>query len=182
MDLKTKIIEFVEISETIPEKYRLKCFEILLASHISGNKANTEESTKAIPPLSTSTKKPPLHIQVKSFLTQYQIDETIVDKVFYREGEHVNPIYTLKATKGSEAQIGHALLLCLQEAINSGNFQTSHDILKEKCKDNKCYSAQNYKNNLKNNSKLFKDIDNDFLILTADGKAELSELLTSITN
>lgn len=180
-ELLESLKEIARVSDELPEKYQLKAFELLAAAAL--RPATPEQQPKTEPETKPKTpeSKTPIHLKVRALLTQYELDEGVIDKVFFREGADRTPIYTLKTTNGSKVQIGHALMLCLQEAIESGNFKTSNDTLKAYLKEHKAYSASNYTNNLKNNSDLFKSISDADLELSTDGKAELATLLGELT-
>jgi hypothetical protein len=181
--------EIVKISDSVPEKYQVKCFEILLNSVIKplqptvpGLKADVEEKDKFEKIKTPGDEKFLLPIDVKAFLSQYGLNEAILWKFFVAEGEQIRPIYTLKVTKKATAQIQHALMLCLETAMISGQFEINKEALRERCKDQKSYDGGNFNTNLKVNEKNFKAVEGvDILSLSPDGKSELADLLEELS-
>jgi hypothetical protein len=176
--------KIVELANTVPEEYRQKCFELLLTRSLHGTPLSTPlvpPSTPPTPPTSLPLDKPfILPIDVKAFLSQYKIDETVLWRHFHTEGDQIRPIYHIKAHKKARAQIEHALMMALESALTTGKFQVIPDALRQRCEEMKCYDT-NYSRNLKKNSKIFKAVGNDELLtLSPDGKSELAELLESL--
>jgi hypothetical protein len=178
--------KIVELANSVPNEYRQKCFELLL-----GNALLLKQSVTPNTPLGqVATELPPhpknqqpfiLPIDVRAFLSQYGLNETMLWKFFLRDGEEIRPIYQLRVTKKGTAQIQHALMQTLENAIIKGQFQIEIEALRTRCIDQKCYDQSNFTNNLKNNTKLFKSLDTDQpLSLSPDGKSELAELLEQL--
>jgi hypothetical protein len=72
-------------------------------------------------------------------------------------------------------------MLTLENAILNGQFQVEVEALRSRCVEQKIYDQSNFTNNIKNNAKLFKSIDNEQpLSLSPDGKSELAELLEQL--
>lgn len=176
----------VELANSVPEGYRQKCFELLLADALRVKQpfiqSPPNENNGAELPAVTKPQQPLiLPIDVRAFLSQYGLDESVLWKFFLRDGEEIRPIYKLKATQKGTAQIHHALMQTLENAIIKGQFQVEVEALRTRCIDQKCYDQSNFKNNLKNNAKLFKSIDNEQpLSLSPDGKSDLAELLEQL--
>ncbi len=178
--------KIVELANSVPEEYRQKCFELLL-----GNALQTKQPTAPIPPAGKTIVEIPtppkdqqpfiLPIDVKAFLSQYGLDESLLWKFFLKEGKEIRPIYQLKAVKKAAVQIQHGLMLTLENAIINGQFQVEIETLRSRCVDQKCYDSSNFTKNIKDNVKLFKSIANDEpLVLSPDGKSELAELLEQL--
>jgi hypothetical protein len=175
-----------DLANTVAEEYRTKCFELLL-SHALGPLNDVEDVTTK--PTSSQEQKPNppskpfvIHINVKAFLSQFSLDDSKIWKLFFAEGSEVVPVYTIDTVKKSIAQIRITLLLALQQALTTGQFQTQMDTVRQKCTDLKFYDASNFKANYKNNKKLFKTIsDDEPLVLTPEGKSELADLIEELT-
>jgi hypothetical protein len=176
----------LELVNSVPEAYRLKCFEILLI-----NTLQMKQPIATVVPTTTPGIVPPsvppvhhpfiLSIDVKAFLSQYGLDESLLWKFFIIEGEEIRPLYQLQATRKARAQIQHALMLSLENAILKGQFQFDIEALRNRCTEQKCYDAPNFTKNIKDNVNLFKSIANDQpLVLSPDGKSELAELLEQL--
>lgn len=179
--------KIVELANTVPEEYRQKCFELLL-----GHALQAKYHAPLVIPAATAGALPPstpppthkpfvLPIDVKAFLSQYGLDESVLWKFFLVEGEEIRPIYQLQVTKKARAQIQHALMMALENAITTGQFQVDVVALRARCNDQKCFDATNFVKNIKDNAKLFKSIANDQpMSLSPDGKSELADLLEQL--
>ncbi len=122
-----------------------------------------------------------LPIDVKAFLSQYGLDESKLWKLFLVEGEENRPIYQLKVTRKASAQIQHALMMALETAIATGQFQVDIEALRSRCIDQKCYDAPSFTKNIKDKANLFRSIAPDQpLTLSPDGKTGLAELLEQL--
>ncbi|MBI4764968.1 MAG: hypothetical protein HY787_10225 [Deltaproteobacteria bacterium] len=175
--------KIVELCKTVPEEFRQKCFELLLQHSLQA----TEPTNKLVPPPTDDQthQTPPikhkqfrLPMDVKAFLSQYGIEDSLLWKLFLIEGTEIRPIYNLKTTKKAKAQISLALLMALQNAISTGQFQVDIEELRKQCGEHKCYDSPNFMKNLKLNEKFFKEVSSDKpLILSPDGKSDLADLL-----
>jgi hypothetical protein len=176
----------VDLANSVPPEYSQKCFELIL-----------NHTLLIMQPDSSKIKKPEkegelegdpkkitpfvLPIDVRAFLSQYGLNEEIIWRFFLKEGNEIRPTYQIKATKKATAQIHHALMLCLQNAILSGQFQIEYEALRSRCTDQKCYDPSNFTKNIQNNQKFFKSISADqLLVLSPEGKSELAELLEQL--
>jgi hypothetical protein len=178
--------KIVEFANSVPEEYRQKCFELLLSDALNSKQPSPTVSATINPNAAVSASQKALKpfilpIDVKAFLSQYGLDESILWNFFIIENDDIRPIYTLQATKKATVEIQHALMLTLENALMKGQFQTDYEVLRNRCIENKCYDASNFTKNIQNNSKLFKSILNDQpLLLSPDGKSELAELLEQL--
>lgn len=177
--------KIVELANSVPEEYRQKCFELLLANTLQAKQPviQTPPAENKGAEIHTPVKQQPfiLPIDVRAFLSQYGLNESVLWKFFIRDGDEIRPIYQLKVTKKGTAQIHHALMQTLENAIVKGQFQVDVETLRNRCVDQKCYDSTNFSANLKNNAKLFKSLDVDQpLSLSPDGKSELAELLEQL--
>ncbi len=179
-----KLKEITKLAESVPEPFRLKCFELLLSHYLSAQE--TKHDTKVTPKGETKTESKQtfvLPIDVKAFLNQYSIDEAVLSKLYFIEGNNVRPIYNLKTHKKAVAQIQHALLMSLESALINGEFRFNIETLRHRCKDLKCFDAPNFMAILKKNSSLFKSLDDEEAVfLSTDGKAELANVIEELVN
>jgi hypothetical protein len=185
---KEGLAKIVELVNSVPTEFRQKCFEILLGNTLQTPQlfsmqkdtgTSIQETTQS--QIQKSSKPFVLPIDVKAFLTQYKLDESILWKCFLVEGGEIRPLYHLKVTKKATAQIQHALMLCLENALSKGQFSVDIEVLRTRCQENKCYGSDNFIRNLKNNDWLFKGVPTDQpLVLSSDGKAELADLIEQI--
>jgi len=177
--------QIVELAESVPERYRDSCFQVLLSYQLSTRQPNV------VPPPSRADEvivvpapasKFILPIDVKAFLSQYEISEDRLWRLFFIEGSEVRPIYQLKATSRASAQIQTALLMSMETALATGQFQVPLESLRTRCQEQKVYESSDFTTNLKYRQKLFKEIDPEQpLVLSPDGKSELADLVEELT-
>jgi hypothetical protein len=177
--------KIVELANGVPEVYREKCFELLLSHVLYGKQPSMPLPSpipSALPQSPASAGKPfVLPIDVKAFLSQYGLDESVLWKFFIVDGQEIRPIYQLQVTKKATAQIQHALLMALENALSSGQFQVDIDSLRTRCNDQKCYDGANFMKNIKDKANLFKSIANDEpLSLSLEGKSELADVIEEL--
>jgi len=179
--------KIVELANTVPEEYRQKCFELLLSHVLQARQpitaAITPDATSTLPPSTPPPTRKPfiIPIDVKAFLSQYGLDESVLWKFFILEGEETRPTYELQVTKKARAQIQHTLMMTLENAITTGQFQVDIEALRTRCNEHKCYNAGNFAKNFKDKANLFKSVAIDQpLSLSPDGKSELADLLEEL--
>ena len=181
--LKQKILEIIEIVEDLPEKYSEKAFEILLSNAIS-------PIQKPIIPEHSMVVEPPtpsgipdnfvIPIEVRAFLQQYELDESVIAKIFIIENDTIFPTYSLKTTVKTQAQIQVSLLAALQNALSTGDFVFDIEYARNRCRDLKVYDKKNFRTYYRNNVSLFRDLDSNNIELSPDGKSELADVIREI--
>jgi len=181
---KDDLKRIVDLSESVPDKYREKCFELLLKSALGQVEAlapDKRKESKVDESQSSSNNEFIMPIDVKAFLNQYSIDESLIWEAFLIEGRDIRSIYKLNETKKAKAQIKLALLISLENALIDGNFKFDVELLRTRCQEFKCYDSANFMSVLKKNKGLFKDFKSDEpLVLSPDGKSELADILEQI--
>jgi hypothetical protein len=196
--IKTEIQEIVELVKTVPESLQLRAFEILLQDALdrsagkkrtprrdAGEEEEREEPTdrgkkkeaRGSEGLDPST----LPMRVKAFMKRTKVTAPQIEKLFHIEGKEYEPIWTLKVTKFSKAQVQIALLQSLQRALVSGEFSFDREEVRTECKNKKSYDNTNFKVNFQNNAKYFSGLEKDGLVsLTDDGMTALASLITEL--
>jgi len=194
--LKTEIQEIVELIKIVPEPLQLRAFEILLQDaldRLAGKKRThhrdkeQEEELEEKPPRKTEGRDSEgldpnaLPMRVKAFMKRTKVKAPQIGNLFHIEGKQYEPIWALKVTKFSKAQVNIALLQSLQRALTSGEFSFDREEVRTACKDKKSYDHTNFKANFQNNGKLFSGLDKDGLVsLTDDGMTTLASLITEL--
>ncbi|MGH7813425.1 MAG: hypothetical protein ACREQI_05415 [Candidatus Binataceae bacterium] len=152
--LKEKVEEFAEIAKALPENLQVTCFELLLKNHLEGtappaiqHKASVQQSPQpgpfpsipTTPPAEESAKQEDLklanlHVKARKFLEKYGVSVDQLNNLYFKEGNDLKPLYEdLKTTKTSESQIRLTLLMALQNAIPTGEFEANIEVVREEC-------------------------------------------------
>lgn len=182
-ELEGKINEIVQIAERLPDRYREKCFEILLTRHLSDGSSKEEKTEPAAPVWDTKpTPKFTVPIDVKAFMTQYKVSEDTITKLFLVEGTEIRPIYQVNDKVKSDGQMKVALLTALENALKpSGSFVFAVEEVRKRSAEHGVYDSANFMANFKNSSRLFKGLKNkESVELSPDGKAELAEAISAV--
>ncbi len=175
--------EIVKLSESVPERYREQCFGLLLSHHLAGSeRQKIEDKTKTDEHKEeTVTEALVIPIDVKAFLGQYSLDESILRKAFFIHGDQIRPFYKLPTVKKAKAQIGHALMLALENALHSGEFKLNVEALRQRCIDEKSYDKINFITILKGRKDYFKESTyKGDLTLSVEGKTALADTLEEL--
>src|SRR5690606_34374485 len=116
---KEEIKKILELIDEVPEQYRAKAFELLLAHELNYLGAPISE-TKNVSVAHRAGEGTEIEkdtpsdfifpIDVRAFLTQYSLGEHVISKVVLIEGQEVRPVYRLQETSKAKAQTKHALL------------------------------------------------------------------------
>ena len=187
LELFTLINQIIEFCDKIPQTYRNSCFEILL-------KAKLQESNKELfqkklsykidsPPKVNTTFKIP--IDVSAFLSQYNLDESVIRKIFVIDGQEIRAKFQILTIVKSKAQMQVALLLALENTLKNhpSKFEFSAEDVRKRCHEHAVYDSPNFKTHFRNNSKLFKSLTNfEKISLSSDGKSELAEIISQMVN
>jgi hypothetical protein len=171
--------EIADLANIVPTEYRQKCFELLLANRLGSNAAHLPESSPHTPQRQNpDIENLALPIDVKAFFNQYRLDLGLLSRLFHLEGGEVRPIYRLNENTKVKAELNHALLMALENALRSGQFQFEVEALRNRCQEQKCYDMANFMRHLRKNARLFRGMTSDQpLVLAADGKSQLATLL-----
>lgn len=185
-DYKQKIKDFIAFTETLPEIYRVGCFEALLKSYLSSTGTHKDTNVRGLKPeeMMMEKKSYAFPVSVRAFMSQYHVSEDVLQEVFLLEESNVIPIYILKTHKTARYQIAIALLLALENALLKSpfKFELSLEEVRKRCVEHKAYNAKNFTANFKNNKRLFMGLaDTEHVELSNEGKEELAKILREVT-
>jgi hypothetical protein len=186
VELEKPIQEIITLTNKIDERYREKCFEILLNFYLQKEfqlPAKPREEEKVKEPLDKKIEFI-IPIDVRAFLTQQTIPEDIISKLFLIDKDEIRPIYKIATSNKSEGQIQIALLTALENAIKvAGNkFEFSEENVRTRCQKLNVYDVANFIANFKSNAKLFMGLnDKEHVELSPDGQTELAETIILVT-
>lgn len=175
------IKDILSVVKELPDKFQEKCFEILLTTYLQGSLPQAGPVGKAEIAKIEAVTKFVVPIDVRALFSQYGMPEESIQKLFLVHGGDIRPIFTIKTTKKSKAQIQVSLMTALENALRGGKFEFDMEEVRKRCDEYKSYDSANYKSNFKNNSKLFKSLsDEEHVELSPDGKALLAETIAEI--
>jgi len=100
-ELEKPIQDIIKLVEKIDEKYREKCFEILLNFYLRKELQMVTEPSVPEKEKELEGKKEEflIPIDVRAFLQQYNIPEEKLQRLFLIEKNQVRPIYQITTTK-----------------------------------------------------------------------------------
>jgi len=183
-ELEKPIQDIITLVEKLDEKYRQKCFEVLLDFYLHKEfQPVTEPKPTKEAEEQKSEKEFKIPIDVRAFLQTYEVPEETIGKLFLIEKNEIRPIYKITTTKKSEAQIQLALLAALENAVQKqGNkFEFSVENVRERCQRHNVYDTPNFKAHFKNNAKFFKSLDDEGHVeLSPEGQTELAEVISTV--
>ena len=173
-----------ELAEKLPEKFQQKGFEKVLEQLLSSRQQQPmqKEVKTDIKNEIQPTVQHIIPIDVRAFLQQYNIPEEKLQKLFLLDDGQTRPIYKISTTKKAKAQIQLTLLTALEHAVSNGKFEFGIEEIRQRCRDHKCLDLPNFSSIFKKNKNLFKDmVDQEHVELSPDGKTELSEVITEMS-
>jgi hypothetical protein len=173
--LRKPIQDIINFANTVDERYREKCFEVLLNHYLS---KGVEMKISPLMQEDSAFVASDIPAELKKFLQENRISEEAVNKLFSRAGEEVRPIYKITETKKALAQIQIALLTALENALiaPNGALEFQMKTARQRCVDYGVYETE-FISNFKNRAGLFTDLDNEVVRLTPLGRTELANLL-----
>ena len=172
--IKDKLKEVVAIAETCPEKYQVKCFEILLSSFV---RTETE-----VPIIGAAITTGQVGEKVApAFFARQNITEEEWQKVFHFDGTTYSIIVDdLKETTKSKKQVNLALLEGIKELLTGGVATIVKDDLIELCKKYDAYDSSNFASHMKKQKSLFL-ARGDNWSLTKPGEKRAAEVVKDLS-
>ncbi|MCK4702761.1 hypothetical protein KAT55_05330, partial [Candidatus Bathyarchaeota archaeon] len=110
-ELVQRIKKIIEITESLPEQYQKITYEILLKNIITLSRIPEpiiipQQDQQVELPIKTDFTVP---IDVRALLSQYNLNEDVIDQLFLIEEDNIRPIYKITTTRKTQAQIQLAL-------------------------------------------------------------------------
>ena len=191
--LKIELKEIAAIADGLPERYRERCFDVLL-SELLKEESSKDSPFPADPPPLTPEKTPapppipnkPMVVQakVRAFLTRHGLKEDVLPKILFVEGQEVHFIKEPDKSKVASCQIRWALLLALKNGILKGEMSVDAEEVRSVCIDKGIYDRKNYSSNYKKNAAFFQVSPvphGPAVKLSDEGEKELANLLTKLS-
>jgi hypothetical protein len=140
--IKDSLSEIIEIADKCPERYQVKCFEILLDSLVRGQ-AGASAAAAAIPSgVAGSQAKPE-----PSFFAAHGISKDLWARVFNHDvssNSYDIIVSDLKEKPKSKKQVRLALILGIKNLLETGTPSVPKDALIELCESHAAYDAGNF--------------------------------------
>jgi hypothetical protein len=175
-EVKDKIGEIIEISNKCPDKYQVKCFEILLNTVI-GEYIGSDQFT-ATTASNVSQKRP---ISEGSFFSQYDITQDEWEKVYHYDGTTYSIIAKNLKVKGkANKQKRIALLLGVKNLLETDEAFIQRESLIQLCKQYDAFDLSNFATHMRKSSDLFIQ-KADGWILTKPGKELAAQIIKEIS-
>jgi hypothetical protein len=165
--LKADVKEIADIASAVPEKFRDKCFELLL-THLLHDRTSTQEkkdpsgankgpATKPSPDEETKTAIP-VTTSLRVMMKRTGVTMEELENILIFDGGEVHFIKEPHNTGVATGQTEWALLLALKNAIEKGELSTDPEKLRSICQEKGFYDQANYAATLKadRNTKLFR--------------------------
>ena len=176
------IQDIINLTNTIDEKYREKCFEVLLNYYLLNN-AGMKSRSSVEEHKNDARGIQDLPSDLKAFLEQNNVSEEILDKLFLREKGEVRPKYKITEKRKAAAQIQIALLTAFENAMVTPNaaFEFPLNTVRQRCMENNVYDGGDFFVNFVNAAGLFQSLNYDVVKLTPVGKTELAKIMAVIS-
>jgi hypothetical protein len=187
--IKGELKQIVELVELLPERYRDKCFDLLLSSLLVGKEPSTSEkedpSKKADESQTKKDKGFTFPAKVKAFIRRYGIKEEQLERIAMVESGDVHFIHEPKDVKNATGQIHWALLLGLKSALLGGEMIVDPEGVRSICIEKGLYDKANFAANFKRapNRSLFNGLlepQGESRKLTSKGEEKLAEVLNAL--
>jgi hypothetical protein len=170
--IRETLNEVTEIANKCPEKFQLKCFEILLDAVV---KAEFSTATTTVSTAAKSTKIEP------AFFTQYKISAAEQERIFHFDGKSYSIIVKdLKEKTTAGKQIKLALLLGVKSSLETDKYTISKEELVDICKQYSAYDQSNFAAHIKKQKNLFISKDKNTWILTVPGQDKAAEVIKEL--
>jgi hypothetical protein len=180
--LKADFDEIIELVKKAPTPLQELAFKMILEQWFSAN---------AAPKLTTPTPPAPpgapagqggVPDAVKPFLTANAITTDILEKVFHPTGPGAQLLASSIPGNGKANKlVSLSLLLCVKQALESGNFTCTLKELRELAVHYDCYDSANFSTTLKANKNYYNPRDKGAdLELSGPGRKKAGEIIKSI--
>jgi hypothetical protein len=150
-ELKTAIKDIADIASGVPEHFRSKCFELLLAHLLSGiQPPETLRQHKQPVAERKSFKAPPargelpVSTQLRVFMNKTKVEEEELKSVLMVADGDVHFIREPKSDKIAEGQREWALLLALKKAVLDNVLSVDPEDVRSVCQEKGYYDRANF--------------------------------------
>ena len=198
-DLKDEVRVIAEIADSVPTRFKERCFEILLERLLDTAMGEKEPGHKMINPLTdplaetdagkmqqadAATGKIPMPSQIKVLMQKTGISPADLGRiVMYEEGLHF--VQEPKTQKIARGQIEWALLLALKNGVEKNVLSVDPETVRSICQEKGFYDATNFQKNFKSakTAAYFQgpmEKQGEAQKLTAEGMDELGKIIKDL--
>lgn len=162
--------EVIDIANKCPEKYQVKCFEILLDALVKGESITSVQTAGAVMPRK----------DISDFFQSHDISQDEWTRVFHFDGDSFKIIVkNLKEKPTSKRQIRLALLLGAKNLLETGEAFVPKDMLIDICKKYNAYDSPNFSTNMKKQKDFFLAQGNGW-VLTIPGQEQAADIIKEL--
>lgn len=170
--VKECLSEIIDIAEKCPEKYQVKCFDVLLSALVKPE-ISTIGTTGRVPVTNGET---PV-LAKTDFFSKHDISEEKLSQVFAFDGSSCSIIVVdLKYKTKAKQQIKLALLLGIKNLLETEVSAFSKSSLVELCKEYSAHDPKHFAKYMRDAKKLLLPKD-DGWILTRPGEKAAADLI-----
>ncbi|HDG97159.1 MAG TPA: hypothetical protein ENG73_03145 [Desulfobacterales bacterium] len=141
--VREKLQEIIEISESCPERYRDKCFELLLRALIQ----HVQHPTQAPLPQPVGEKSAEIPSLFDKFLKDYDLLTKDIERLIDLDSGEI--LARALPKQKSEKQRALAALVSIRHAYKNGEFFIPREELIEECKKFGIYDQTNFSKHMK---------------------------------
>ncbi len=190
-ELKEQIREISAIAAVVPEEFRPKCFELLMAHLLGGQGVAPGVVPPATwspnPPTASSrprpTGAPPMTALLAAFVKKIGISQDEFGQVVgYAQG-NVLFLREPASEKSAQAQIEWALLLALKNAVEKGVFSVDAEEVRLVCQEKGVFDRRNFYTIFRRSAEYFRNAPEPAgraQPLSSKGLAALGALIKSL--
>lgn len=185
--LKTDFEAIIELVQKAPAPLQETAFKMILEQWFNANTTPRSIPPAAVPTASGPVGPPTLGAgavpdAVKPFLTANGITTEILEKVFHPTGPGAQLLASSIPGNGKANKlISLSLLLCVKQALESGQFICTLKELRELAVHYDCYDSTNFSKTLKANKNYYNPRDKGAdLELSGPGRKRAGEIIKSI--
>ncbi len=184
--LKNELGEIVQLLESVPDRYRDRCFELLLTRLLSESGSATSLEPPPPPADEQAAGKLVIPAKVRAFVQRHAITEDQLRALVLLENGDVHFIREPEGAKVAPGQIQWSLLLALKSALLGGEMSADPEAVRSICIEKGLYDKANFAANFKKpaNKALFQKVpqsQGEAVKLSADGEKKLADLVKSLT-
>lgn len=168
--LKEQLKEIVEIADQCPDRYRERCFSILL-EHFLASQEKQETGG-----LDFTGEWP---AEFSRFVADHQLKQAVSDVFHIEEGKCEIIVKDLKTKKKATGEIRLALLIGIKHLAEEGSPNVPNEELRKLCSDHALLDAPNFTSIMKKHKNWFLTKDKDWK-LTKPGEKEAANLVKEL--